>query len=363
MPSPATKRTASRLSHQLTAARDSSPLDSEPLSETEDEEDEIDIDENDVNETELMDDEDDMDDEIAVDREPLDEDEDEDEDDDDEEAQEEEYFTNKKQATKSKTKVTPTAAKKRREAESPLESEDESSATELPNTRPLTKRQRAKLNVELAEDFLELPMDKSNSGFENSAETGKKKHLTEEELALRRSEVSRRRKNQSLQRAEKDKTDTINRLLKKQASKRTKKDDVDQMVCIITSRFGSRTSLRLIMNVSRLPFPHHDYHSYVAHTGLPRLPAPSPAPDRDPLRCQHRRCDSLVSGGRGCSQRTHGEGELPALRSDLLYPGMQDPQEVRGPSQREGRMLTRALSRRGGDGGVGHAVMSWMLWR
>ncbi|KAL0094650.1 PAPA-1-like conserved region-domain-containing protein [Phycomyces blakesleeanus] len=55
---------------------------------------------------------------------------------------------------------------------------------------------------------MELPMD-----------NGKKKTLTEEEEALRKSEVARRRKNQSIQRAEKDKDDTINRLLKKQASK------------------------------------------------------------------------------------------------------------------------------------------------
>lgn len=36
---------------------------------------------------------------------------------------------------------------------------------------------------------------------------------------MKKSEVARRRKNQSIQRAEKDKADTINRLLKKQASK------------------------------------------------------------------------------------------------------------------------------------------------
>ena len=55
----------------------------------------------------------------------------------------------------------------------------------------------------------------------------RKKHLTEEEQTLKRSEVARRRKNQSIERAEKDKQDTINRLLKKQASKsrRVIKDD------------------------------------------------------------------------------------------------------------------------------------------
>lgn len=72
----------------------------------------------------------------------------------------------------------------------------------------MTKRQRAKVNQEIPEEYLELPMD-----------TGKKKLLTQEEEQLKRSEVARRRKNQSIQRAEKDKADTINRLLKKQASK------------------------------------------------------------------------------------------------------------------------------------------------
>ncbi|KAI8143572.1 PAPA-1-like conserved region-domain-containing protein, partial [Fennellomyces sp. T-0311] len=80
----------------------------------------------------------------------------------------------------------------------------------------LTKRQRAKLEDNPTEEFLELPM-----------ESAKKKHLTAEEQTLKRSEVARRRKNQSIQRAEKDKEDTINRLLKKQASKSRKviKDD------------------------------------------------------------------------------------------------------------------------------------------
>lgn len=53
-------------------------------------------------------------------------------------------------------------------------------------------------------------------------DSGKKKLLTEEEEQLKKSEVARRRKNQSIQRAEKDKADTINRLLKKQASKSKK---------------------------------------------------------------------------------------------------------------------------------------------
>ncbi|CDS03728.1 hypothetical protein LRAMOSA01129 [Lichtheimia ramosa] len=98
------------------------------------------------------------------------------------------------------------------EEEDEEEEDDEGDDLEVVSNRPLTKRQRAKFNNEEPDEFLELPMD-----------TGKKKHvLTEEEQTLRRSEVARRRKNQSIQRAEKDKEDTINRLLKKQASKSRK---------------------------------------------------------------------------------------------------------------------------------------------
>lgn len=62
-------------------------------------------------------------------------------------------------------------------------------------------------------------MNQKHTYSHYALDTGKKKLLTEEEEQLRKSEVARRRKNQSIQRAEKDKADTINRLLKKQASK------------------------------------------------------------------------------------------------------------------------------------------------
>ncbi|KAJ8655941.1 hypothetical protein O0I10_008381 [Lichtheimia ornata] len=105
------------------------------------------------------------------------------------------------------------------EEEEEEEEDDEGDDLEVVSNRPLTKRQRAKFNNDGPEEFLELPMD-----------SGKKNILTEEEQALRRSEVARRRKNQSIQRAEKDKEDTINRLLKKQASKSRKviKDDANE---------------------------------------------------------------------------------------------------------------------------------------
>src|SRR5208282_6859066 len=51
-------------------------------------------------------------------------------------------------------------------------------------------------------------------------ESLRKRALTADEIALRRSETARRRKNQSEQRLEEEKIETINRLLKPQAPRR-----------------------------------------------------------------------------------------------------------------------------------------------
>ncbi|KAJ1876647.1 INO80 complex subunit B [Coemansia sp. RSA 1722] len=71
----------------------------------------------------------------------------------------------------------------------------------------LTRRQRAKLTQDYDEELIELPLEAKRSKF------------SAEEAALRKSEHARRRKFQSLQRAEQLKNDTINRLLNKQTSK------------------------------------------------------------------------------------------------------------------------------------------------
>ncbi|CAG8624791.1 6824_t:CDS:2, partial [Acaulospora colombiana] len=97
--------------------------------------------------------------------------------------------------------------------------------------RILTKRQRAKLNENYEQDLLQLPM-----------EPMRKKHLTEEEIQLRKSEIARRRKNQSIQRAEQDKMDTINRLLKKQATKKRSKD-LDDNDSVHNNDGGSSASI------------------------------------------------------------------------------------------------------------------------
>ncbi|KAG4304925.1 hypothetical protein PORY_001600 [Pneumocystis oryctolagi] len=86
----------------------------------------------------------------------------------------------------------------------------------------LTKRQRARIDEELSRtnDLVQLP------------ETARKRHqtLTEEELALKKDELARRRKNLSEQKLEEEKMGTIHKLLNKQAThkyKRTKVGDVE----------------------------------------------------------------------------------------------------------------------------------------
>ncbi|KAI8326406.1 hypothetical protein GQ54DRAFT_307635 [Martensiomyces pterosporus] len=84
------------------------------------------------------------------------------------------------------------------------ENDGDSTTTSLAN---LTRRQRAKLTHDYDEELVELPTE------------SKKTRFSAEEMALRKSEHARRRKFQSMQRAEQIKNDTINRLLNKQTSK------------------------------------------------------------------------------------------------------------------------------------------------
>ncbi|KAI9299094.1 hypothetical protein K502DRAFT_285583 [Neoconidiobolus thromboides FSU 785] len=81
------------------------------------------------------------------------------------------------------------------------------------NKNQLTRRQKAKYLDEYDEELLELKPE------------NKKKVLSVEEAALKRYETARKRKHQSQQKQERDKLDTINRLLKKQANKKSKSDN------------------------------------------------------------------------------------------------------------------------------------------
>ncbi|KAI8605900.1 hypothetical protein EDD21DRAFT_298860 [Dissophora ornata] len=128
----------------------------------------------------------------------------------------------------------------------------------------LTKRQRSKLDVhDVSLELFELPVSSS-----------RKRHQTEEELALKKSEITRRRMNQSAQRAEQEKMETINRLLKKQAGKRKKgaqdddeggedkKNDANDTEADKRNRFQAPSSyLRLL-------------ETPVSPLRMPRYPAP-----------------------------------------------------------------------------------------
>ncbi|KAJ1967628.1 INO80 complex subunit B [Dispira parvispora] len=102
------------------------------------------------------------------------------------------------------------------EEEEEFSSDEEFYGTMQPSSQPLTKRQRAKLTGGMEEELLELPQE------------SKRRVMTEEEIALKRSENTRRRKFQTMKKLEQEQMDTINRLLKKQASKRSRKDEVEQ---------------------------------------------------------------------------------------------------------------------------------------
>ncbi|KAJ1657519.1 INO80 complex subunit B, partial [Dispira simplex] len=102
------------------------------------------------------------------------------------------------------------------EEEEIFSSDEESFGIMQPSSQPLTKRQRAKLTGGMEEELLELPQE------------SKRRVMTEDEIALKRSENTRRRKFQTMKKLEQEQMDTINRLLKKQASKRSRKDEMDQ---------------------------------------------------------------------------------------------------------------------------------------
>jgi Ino eighty subunit 2 len=89
------------------------------------------------------------------------------------------------------------------------------------DTSRLTKRQQAKYNDSLRPyALMSLPNGPPPFPAKLTPESLRKRPLTADEIALRRSETARKRKNQSEQRLEEEKIETINRLLKPQAPKR-----------------------------------------------------------------------------------------------------------------------------------------------
>ncbi|KAI7855033.1 PAPA-1-like conserved region-domain-containing protein [Circinella umbellata] len=165
----------------------------------------------------------------------------------------------------------------------------------------MTKRQRAKYNnnnndeQEEDDQFLELPMERN-----------RKKALTEEEQALKRSEVARRRKHQSVQRAEKDKADTINRLLKKQASKskRVIKDEMNGDNHSIANKLIPGESVRYTSttNGSQLSLPSSLLDELVHHS----MKRPIPRKIICEIRgCQNKKKYTAKTSGKAVCSLAH----------------------------------------------------------
>ncbi|KAI0651734.1 hypothetical protein C8Q79DRAFT_55089 [Trametes meyenii] len=132
-------------------------------------------------------------------------------------------------ATRSSTQNTPSRASRRNiprgsdiESEDEDEDEDEdgdstrstSEATTGAGSRALTARQAVLANV----------VDSSHVSLAEPANPRKKKPLTEIEIALKREETARKRRNLTEKKLEDEKAETINRLLKKQTRARGKRN-------------------------------------------------------------------------------------------------------------------------------------------
>ncbi|KAF9459776.1 hypothetical protein BDZ94DRAFT_1267341 [Collybia nuda] len=121
--------------------------------------------------------------------------------------------------------------------ETPVIESEDSDSESLPSTstRPMTTRQAVLASV----------LDSTHVSLGGSRQ--KKKPLNESELALRREETARKRKNLSEKKLEDEKAETINRLLKKQSRPRNKRNtaqrtnDMDD-VPLPLSLAGTRTN-------------------------------------------------------------------------------------------------------------------------
>lgn len=129
--------------------------------------------------------------------------------------------------------ATPAAA-----ASSSDEDDDEDDETISTDPSRLTKRQRGNLGT----DFLQLPMEPQI-----------KKHLTEEEHAMRRAEMARRRKNLSEKRNEEEKMDVINKLLRKQAPKKRGRVSTVGTVAAVEDEKGEKPEEEPLTTKEALP--------------------------------------------------------------------------------------------------------------
>jgi hypothetical protein len=137
-------------------------------------------------------------------------------------------------------------------------------------------------------------------------ESLRKRALTADEIALRRSETARRRKNQSEQRLEEEKIETINRLLKPQAPRRRGGQRVNESPAQSDVELAPReptpppppTKVRIVKNSQGtvVAIPERWMDMFFAK------PGPGPKPAEDCGRCGKRGV-YRVNGQRACSLR------------------------------------------------------------
>ncbi|CAA7268899.1 unnamed protein product [Cyclocybe aegerita] len=116
------------------------------------------------------------------------------------------------------------------ESEDPMSPSESDEGSSLPSVRPMTTRQAVLASV----------VDSSHVSL-NEGTRSKKQPLNETELALRREETARKRKNLSEKRLEDEKAETINRLLKKQSRPRNKRNNTADDRSPMPTASGSRT--------------------------------------------------------------------------------------------------------------------------
>ncbi|KAL0565566.1 hypothetical protein V5O48_016456 [Marasmius crinis-equi] len=136
------------------------------------------------------------------------------------------------------------------DVESSDEDEDEEEvAAPTRSTRPMTTRQAVLANVvdpsHVSLDT-DLAVDPNTMLTSDQKPNPRKKQLNETELALRREETARKRKNLSEKKLEDEKLETINRLLRKQSKPRAKKGagTASGGVTPVSARGGKRGGAR-----------------------------------------------------------------------------------------------------------------------
>ncbi|ESK94045.1 hypothetical protein Moror_12790 [Moniliophthora roreri MCA 2997] len=125
-----------------------------------------------------------------------------------------------------RTRAQPSSVSKRNVESSDEADDDDEDEVVGPSrsTRPMTTRQAVLANVvDPSHVSLDRGVDSNPMLTSDHKPNPRKKQLNETELALRREETARKRKNLSEKKLEDEKLETINRLLKKQSKPRAKK--------------------------------------------------------------------------------------------------------------------------------------------